>query len=89
MDNIRSEEVLVGHLLNNIATIAGDEDNIVQIGAVANILLLLHCSTNTEETAHPIYIQLGVCKCHLCNLNSIELAQLGASLTTLAVTLLD
>ena len=87
-DSLRIE-CLVGHLANHIATILEDDDNIVYIGAVADILILLHRVAYAEETALTVDIEFGVHDCHLGLCDGIEGPDFGLALASLAILLLE
>ena len=85
--DILIEEVLVRHLLDDIATILENYNHIVNIATIADKLGILHTLTNTEEALCAINVELGICHRHLCSLNHIELSDFGLTLTTLTVLL--
>ena len=79
------EESLVAHLGNDVAPLLREDDHVVQIGALADELRILHRLADAEETLGPVDVETGVRHGHLRGLDRIELANLGPALAALAV----
>ena len=74
MDDVLSDKDLVGHTDNLVLSVTVEENDIIDIRAVAYILVFLH--TCSDETILTVDIQFLISLCHLGSLDRIEVAYL-------------
>lgn len=80
------ERRLVGDLRDDIFTLLGDHDHIVDYRAVANEFILAHGRPDTEESLLTVDIKFRIGDDHFGRLDRVELAQFGLALAPLCRT---
>ena len=87
MENVLAHKKLVGHADNLVLAVAVEDDDVVDVGAVADVLVLLQ--TRTDETVVAVDVELLVSLRHLRGLDGVEAAYLCQSRVVLAVFVLE
>ena len=81
-----AHEHLLAYLDDLICSVAVEKDDVVDVRAVRYELILLQ--TCADETFGAVDVELLVCLCHFCRLDSVEVAYLGESRMLSSVLLL-
>ncbi len=84
----RGIERLVAHLRHQVVARLGEEDHVVDIGAVAHVFVFLHRVADAEESSFAVNVEFGVGHDHFRRFDAVELPQFGAPVAALSVFLL-
>ena len=87
MYHVLAHEYLVGHAHHLIFTVAVEDDYVVDVGTVADKLVLLE--SRADEAFLAVDIELLVCLYHLGCLNGVEIAYLCEPRMVLAVLVFE
>ena len=87
MQDVLSDEQFVGYAYHLHAPIAIENDDVVDVGAVAHELILLQ--SGTDEALLSVDVELLCGLDNLCGLDGVEVSNLGQARMILAILLLD
>jgi hypothetical protein len=80
-------EGLVAHLRHHIVARAGEDDDFVDVGTVADVFVLLHGVADAEESTFAVDVEFGVGDDHFRRLDAVESPDFGAAFAVPAVSL--
>ena len=87
MEHILSDIHLFSHLGDLVFTILIEDDDIIDIGTVADIFCILKACA--DKSLLTVYVQFFVCLNDLCCLDSVEVTYLSQSRMVCAIFLLQ
>ena len=87
VEHVLADEEFLGHTDDLVLAVLVEDDDIVEVGAVADELVLLQ--TGADEAVSTVDVEFLVRLCHLRGLDSVEVAYLRQSWVVLAVFILE
>ena len=89
MDDVLLHELLVGNLAEGVPSVLEEDDNLVYVGAVADVLRLFYLlGGGADEAFGTVDVELGVGGHHLGDLDVLEGCDLGPAGVQTAVFVL-